>query len=95
MARAKAPPSVTCQFRFSLKKNSRLYRTARPQSGQNMLHRAAVAPVSADIAQERKKCQFAFPHDEKSAVVSVGVGVWPEYRVIWPSGSPRRESRNA
>src|ERR1043166_10248507 len=34
---------------------------------------AAAAPVSADIAQDRKRCQFAFLLDEKPTVVSVGM----------------------
>jgi len=42
------------------------------------LHRAAAAPVSADIAPDRKRCQFAFLLDEKPTVVSVGDGVGPE-----------------
>ena len=34
------------------------------------LHQAAAAPVSADIAQDRKRSQFAFLLDEKLTVVS-------------------------
>ena len=39
-----------------------------------MLHRAAAAPVSTDITQDRKSCQFAFLLDEKPTIVSVGDG---------------------
>ena len=62
----------SCGFgihRFSLHRK----KTAPP------LHRAAAAPVSADIAQDRKRCQFAFLLDEKPIVVSVGDGVGPKY----------------